>query len=223
MDTIMKLDNLQTISEMAAFLAGSQSIAFAVASSKDERYRFVEKLLKRFNYPRLKRQEKGIMLHFLRKTTGYSRQQLTRMIHRYIERGCLKRSQKTANGFSVLYTPEDVQLLAQLDQRHDTPNGFRVKKLCERAYLEFDEADYERLSSISVSHIYNLRKSKGYQKHRSHYEKTKSTKGIHIGERRKPLANGQPGYIRIDTVHQGDLDGNKGYIFFYKIFIKLEI
>ena len=43
-------------------------------------------------------------------------------------------------------------------------------------------------------------------------KKPKSTKGIHIGERRKPQANGKPGYIRIDTVHQGDLDGRKGFI-----------
>ena len=55
-----------------------------------------------------------------------------------------------------------------------------------------------------------IRKSSGYKKYRCHYEKTKSPKGIHIGERRKPQANGKPGYIRIDTVHQGDLDGRKG-------------
>lgn len=56
---------------------------------------------------------------------------------------------------------------------------------------------YERLSYISVSHIYNLRKSSGYKKYRCQYEKTKSSKGIHIGEHRKPQANGKPGYIRV--------------------------
>ncbi len=89
----MKLENLKTIEQMEAFLSGSQAIAFAVATGKDERYQFIEGLLKRF---------------------GYS---------------CLK---------------------------------------------------------------------------------TKGTKGVHIGERRKPQANGKPGYIRIDTVHPGDLDGRKG-------------
>lgn len=49
-----------------------------------------------------------------------------------------------------------------------------------------------------------------YKKHRHYYEKTKSPIKEHIGERRKPRAEGKPGYIRIDTVHQGDLDGNKG-------------
>lgn len=206
----MNLDKLSTIAQMGSFLTGSQAIAFAVATNKDERYHFVEGILRRFNYPRLARSDKGIVIRFLGKVSGYSRQQLTRMIQRFTEKGELKRFQKTLNGFEQFYQPEDIRLLAQLDQRHDTPNGFMVKKLCERAYLEFDELNYERLSHISVSHIYNLRKSAGYQNLRHHYEKTKSPKGITIGERRKPQANGKPGFIRIDTVHQGDLDGCKG-------------
>lgn len=210
MKTIMKLDNLKTIAEMEAFLAGNQPIAFAVASSKDERYQFVEDILKRFRYAQLKRREKSAVIKFLRKISGYSRQQLTRMIERHNERGVLQRFHKTINGFEQIYQSSDIRLLAELDQRHDTPNGFRVKKLCERAYHEFDEQAYQRLSSISVSHIYNLRKSAGYKKIRVHYEKTKSPKGVHIGERRKPYADGKPGYIRIDTVHQGDYDGQKG-------------
>ena len=210
MKTIMKLDNLKTIEEMGNFLNGSQTIAFAVATSKDERYLFVESILKRFGYPRLRRREKGTVIQFLMKVSGYSRQQLTRMIQRCAEKGELKRFQKTVSGFELFYQAEDIRLLAQLDQRHDTPNGFMVKKLCERAYLDFDELNYERLSHISVSHIYNLRKSAGYKSYRQHYEKTKSQKGVTIGERRKPQPNGMPGYIRIDTVHQGDLDGCKG-------------
>ena len=31
-----------------------------------------------------------------------------------------------------------------------------------------------------------------------------------IGERRRPQPFGQPGWVRVDTVHQGDLDGIKG-------------
>jgi transposase InsO family protein len=210
MKMIMKLDNLSTISQMEDFLNGSQSIAFAVATTKDERYSFVERVLRRFSYSRLKRGDRGVVIRFLGKVCGYSRQQLTRMIQRYLEEGELRRYQKTANGFEQYFTAEDVRLLAQLDQRHDTPNGFMVKKLCERAFHEHDEVNYIRLSRISVSHIYNLRKSAGYKKYRCHYEKTKSPKCLHIGERRKPQANGKPGYIRIDTVHQGDLDGCKG-------------
>lgn len=207
----MKLDKLDSIDQMKEFLTGSQAIAFSVATNKDERYRFVEGILRRFGYSSLNRDEKGIVIQFVIKVSGYSRQQLTRMIHRFTEVGQLKRYQKTLNGFERFYTVEDTRLLAQLDQRHDSPNGFMVKKLCERAYQQFGDQIYKRLSQISVSHIYNLRKSSGYKKLRNHFEKTtKSPKSMHIGERRKPQANGKPGYIRIDTVHQGDLDGAKG-------------
>lgn len=206
----MKLDNLGTIAEVESFLTGNQAVAFAVASTKDERYACVEGILRRFGYPRLKRADKGLLVAFLGKISGYSRQQLTRMVHRYVQTGELKRQQKTVNGFERYYTAEDAKLLVQLDQRHDTPNGLMIKKLCARAYHDFRELEYERLSNISVSHLYNLRKSSDYKKHRYHYEKTKSPKSVHIGQRKKPEANGVPGYIRIDTVHQGDLDGAKG-------------
>ncbi len=206
----MKLNNLKTIKQIEAFLSGSQAIAFAIAATKDERYQFVESILKRFGYAGLKRRDKGIVIQFLIKVSRYSRQQITRMINRYIETGRLDRHQKTTNGFEKVYTDKDIQLLVALDKRHDTPNGFRVKKLCERAFNEFGESDYEQLSHISMSHIYNLRKSSGYKKQRHHYEKTKSNKSVQIGARRKPQSNGQPGYIRIDTVHQGDFDGCKG-------------
>jgi len=158
---------------MESFLNGSQAIAFAVATSKDERYQFIEALLRRFSYARLKRHEKGIMIQCLMKVSAYSRQQLTRMIQRYTHNGKLERFQKTAHGFEQHYTVSDILLLAKLDQRYDTPNGFVIKKLCERAYHIFDDAAYERLSCISVSHIYNLRQSSEYKNYRCHYEKTK--------------------------------------------------
>ena len=206
----MKLEKLQTITEMKAFIEGTQAIAFAVAANKDERYQFVEGILKKFKYTTLKRYDRGVVIQFLMKISGYSRQQLTRLIGRYCKHGKLVRHQKTTNGFERRYTDKDIRLLAELDKRHDTPNGFRVKKLCERAHHEFHDDAYKQLSTISVAHIYNLRKSTPYKKVRCHVEKTKSQKGTHIGERRKPRSNGEPGYIRIDTVHQGDLDGCKG-------------
>ena len=96
-----------------------------------------------------------------------------------------------------------------MDEPHDTPSGPAVKKLCERALLVFGQTEYERLAQISVSHLYNLRKSVPYTRKRRHFEKTRSRQ-TPIGERRKPAPNGRPGTIRIDTVHQGDLDGKKG-------------
>jgi len=207
---IMKLDNLKTVDELRAFLNGSQAIAFTVSSNKRERYQTISKLLTRFKYPSLHRADKGVLIQFLLKITRYSRQQLERLIAKHQRCGYLVPRQKTVNGFEKKYTDTDIQWLVELDKAHDTPNGMMVKKLCERAYQRFDDQRYKRLSGISVAHIYNLRKSSGYRKSRCHYEKTKANRAVHIGERRKPINAGKPGYIRIDTVHQGDPDGKKG-------------
>ncbi len=206
----MKLDNVKSIEELSQFLDGSQPIAFAISSEKQERYDVISTLLCRFNYPQLKRRDKGILIKFLAKISGYSLQQLERLIARHSTTGKLIPRQKTTNGFEKKYTSSDVALLAELDKLHCTPKGLMIKKLCERAYNQFNDVDYERLAGISVSHIYNLRHSTRYKNIRCHYEKTRSKKGVHIGERRKPVNDGKPGYIRIDTVHQGDLDGEKG-------------
>jgi transposase InsO family protein len=60
-----------------------------------------------------------------------------------------------------------------------------------------------------VAHLYRLRNSESYRKRNASYQPTRPTP-IPIGERRKPQPQGLPGYLRIDTVHQGDLDGRKG-------------
>jgi transposase InsO family protein len=73
----------------------------------------------------------------------------------------------------------------------------------------FGETRYERLATISVAHLYNLRKRSGYLRHRQVWTKTRPV-AIAIGERRAPAPNNQPGYLRVDTVHQGDQDGVKG-------------
>ncbi len=210
MKTIMNIDKMTTTGEITAFLEGSLAVDFVVASSKVERYSFMSKVLHRFHYATLSKPDKGIIRRFIIKITGVSSQQLTRLIKQFTLRGTIVTAPCTTNGFNRIYSDIDAKILAQMDKRHDTPNGMMVKKLCERAFHRFKEVEYKQLAAISVGHIYNLRKSKQYQKHRNHFEKTKSKKGVNIGERKKPRNNGDPGFIRIDSVHQGDLDGAKG-------------
>lgn len=66
-----------------------------------------------------------------------------------------------------------------------------------------------RLASISVAHLYRLRNGVAYRKRNTSYQPTRPTP-IPIGERRKPQPHGEPGFLRIDTVHQGDQQGHKG-------------
>lgn len=205
----MKLEDLVTITQLTEFLSGTQAVAFSILSDKDDCYRWIQGELVKFHYLTLHRQDKGIVIQYLMKVAGYSRQQITRLIKQYKKTGRLQRRQRTVAGFSKKYAEKDIRLLAAMDERHETPCGQAVKKLCERAHQVFGEEDYAVLSGISVSHLYNLRKSIPYTRQRRHFEKTQS-RASNIAERRKPRPNNEPGYIRIDSVHQGDLDGQKG-------------
>ena len=205
----MNAKDLTTIDQLSAFLEGTQRVAFEVASDKDSRYQWIQRTLVKFRYKSLRKPDKGVLIQYLVKVSGYSRQQITRLVKQYRDTGRLVRRQRTAKGFSRRFTDDDIRLLVTMDMRHNTPNGLTMKKLCERAYVVFDEQAYQRLASISVAHLYNLRKSTPYLRQRRHQEKTRS-KTSHIGERRKPQPDGKPGYLRIDTVHQGDWDKQKG-------------
>ena len=209
MKTIMKVEDLTSIDQLTDFLSGTQAVVFSVISDKDACYRWIQAELLKFRYLRQSRHGKGGVLRYLMKISGYSRQQLTRLIAQYRQTGRLRRRQRTVSGFRKKYTRQDIRLLAAMDERHDTPCGPAVKKLCERACEVFGQMEYASLASISVSHLYNLRKSTAYTGQRRHFAKTRARRSS-IGERRKPRPNGRPGYIRIDTVHQGDLDQRKG-------------
>lgn len=141
--------------------------------------------------------------------SGYSRQQLTRLIKQYKEHRWIGRVSSPKHCFATKYTRVDILLLAKTDEYHNTLSGAATKKLFERGYIIYKDLSYERLSNISIAHIYNLRKSFLYKDKRQVFTKT-NPRNVAIGERRKPTPNGQPGYIRIDTVHQGDQDKQKG-------------
>ncbi|WP_152558779.1 hypothetical protein [Endozoicomonas numazuensis] len=172
--------------------------------SKDECYQWIEEILRHFRYRTLLRPDKGLIKRYLTVATGYSRTQITRLINTYLAEGHLRRKQRTINGFSSQYTKADIRLLAATDRLHNGLNGAAIKRLCERAYEQGDQK-YKRLKGISVSHIYNLRKSKTYRNIRTPKDVTRPTNRA-IGVRQKPRPEGQPGFIRIDTVHQGDQD-----------------
>lgn len=207
---IMNVNDLKTIEDLENFLSGTQAVIFAVEQGQEKSYTWVQKTLIKFKYPLLRKYEKGVVRRFVLKMTGYSRQQFDRFAKQYRKTGYVRVGNKvTKTSFKKIYTAMDIHLLAELDEVHGTLNGVATKKLLNRAYRVFGETKYERLSRISVAHIYNLRKLKAYKMKRWLYDNTKSKKSS-IGERRKPRPNGKPGYIRIDTVHQGDLDGEKG-------------
>jgi len=204
----MNVKHLQTLQQVIDFLHGSGSFEL-VPASQAERYQWIDQTLRHFRYSKCSKAEKGLIVAYLCRISGYSRQQITRLIRRYRDQGKLVWDVCPAKGFASRYTTKDIRLLAEMDTLHDTPSGPAIKKLCERAWRRFNDQRFERLAGISVAHLYNLRKRSEYRKVRIVHEKTRPVKNA-IGVRRKPDPQGRPGFIRIDTVHQGDLDGIKG-------------
>jgi len=201
---------LTTLEDIRAFLAGTTAVEFSVCGKEDERYGHIAAVLNRFGYKRLKKPDKGLVVRYLERTTNYSRQQLTRIIKRWrTGKKLVKAYCAPKHGLVRKFTEADIVVLAETDSLHGTLSGPATRHLMARALTVFGDARYERLATISVGHLYNLRKRHGYIDRRRVFTKTRPT-GIAIGERRAPAPDGRPGFIRIDSVHQGDQDGLKG-------------
>ena len=204
----MNDSHIETLEQVHQFLRGVAVMEITIPS-KNEGYRWIQGTLVRFQYLSLGKADRGLIRRYLQQISGYSRAQIARLIKQYRKTGRIQRRQRTVKGFTAKYTREDIRLLAGLDELHGTLSGPATKKLCERAWQVFKQAEYQRLAGISVSHLYNLRESTPYARQRGTVNKTHPVQS-HIGERRKPRPEGRPGYIRVDTVHQGDWDGTKG-------------
>ena len=201
---------LQTISQLQSFLAGTSEVRFRVPDTDEARYAHIASVAQRFGYARLKRPDKGVVLRYLIATCGYGRAQLTRLLGRVLEGQTLhKRYRAPAHAFARRYAPADALLLAEVDRAHGTMSGPATVHLLRRAFYVHEDSRFERLAGLSVSHLYNLRHSVTYQNQRVSFNKTRPVVNA-IGVRRAPRPDGRPGFIRIDSVHQGDMDGTKG-------------
>lgn len=205
----LQTQGLKTLAQVEAFVSSSEAISFTL-TDRVAAYHWMTDTLKQFHYGCCTRTEKGVLRQYLRKVTGFSRAQVARCIQQFTNEGVIQdRRRAPAVPFTRRYTTEDIRLLAEMDALHGTVSGTTTRKLCERAFKVHGDARYERLAGISNGHLYNLRQHKTYQAKRGSFDKTRSTK-INIGERRKPAPDGCPGYLRVDSVHQGDWDGIKG-------------
>ncbi len=197
-----------SLEQIRAFLEASEEVEFE-AENRQETYDWMSRTLREHGYDKQSRAVKGLLRAYLVKMTGLSRAQVTRLVSRWIRERELREAEYRRRRFPKRYITADIALLASVDEAHETLSGPATKKILEREHQEFNQAEYERLARISVSHIYNLRRTHTYRQRRVRYQKTRPTP-VSIGERRRPRPEGKPGYLRVDTVHQGDRDGVKG-------------
>ncbi len=206
----MNDQQLETVEDVRTFLHGSEQVSFKI-TDRLQRYEWIAQTLQKFGYFTLRKKDKSIVKSYLCRVSGFSDAQMTRLIKKKKKRGviCVKKS-KTAHRFARVYTKEDIAVLMKTDEAHGRLSGPATKRIFERMKDVYQDERYERLAHISVSHLYTLRGTRQYQsKLGSSFTKTRPTV-CPIGERRKPHPEGKPGYIRIDTVHQGDQGKVKG-------------
>ena len=206
----LQTERVQTLADVRAVIDGNDRLDYQF-TDREAAYEFIRRTLVRFDYPTLSKPDKGIIGRYLAKMTGLSRAQMTRLVgqHRATGRVTDRRGGAPVRPFERRYTGADIRLLAEADAALGDMSGPATRAVMRREFEVFGQRRFERLARLSNGHLYNLRRSRTYQRKRTTFTKTRPTP-VAIGERRKPRPDGQPGFLRVDTVHQGDLDGVKG-------------
>ena len=202
----------RNLAEIKEFLAATSSLEFKTISQL-ERNEWIEIVLNYHRYKKCHRRDKGIIRQYILKVIGSSRAHVNRLIGEFIHHGEIKKINKLTqvkrNCFARIYKEADTKLLVKADNAHCRLSGPATIKSFKREFTIFNKIEYANLQNISVAQLYRLRSNDGYKRDALTFTKTNPTR-VPIGERRKPEPNGKPGYLCVDSVHQGDKDGSKG-------------
>ena len=211
MNIIMNDSHILSLRQVEEVLTSSVAPAFSF-ESHEKAYGWISEALNRFRYHEKGRtkKEKISIRQYIKRFTTYSRSQITRLIKEKKKTGALKYGKgKKRHRFKKIYTSEDARLLAEADNAYRRMSGMAMRKVFEDEFKVYGKTEYEHLAKISHGHFYRLRDSETYKESALTIGRTISV-ARSIGIRKKPQPNGKPGYIRADTVHQGDLEGVKG-------------
>ena len=204
------MQNAENLSQeqIREFLESSTGMEFG-GGGRLEAYAWTERVLVAQEFGRQGKKERGLIRAYVEKVMGLSGSQVTRLIRTYLDTGSVRARPYRRHEFPVRYTDADIELLTEVDRAHERLSGPATRRILKRTYEQFGQQEYIRLAGISVAHLYNLRHSVRYRRQAAVFEPTRPT-AVSIGERRKPEPEGRPGFLRVDTVHQGDWDGAKG-------------
>jgi hypothetical protein len=206
----IQMENLAGLppERIADFLSGSAGVDFT-GQTRAERYAWIQATLVQQQYLSLGKKQRGAVRALMSKASGLSLPQITRLIRQFRDDGALRLDRTARRRFPTKYTVADLELLVEVDRAHQRLSGPATRRILERQWQVFGQRQYARLAEISVAHLYNLRGSAAYRQRATEFSHT-AVSGIAIGERRRPDPQGAPGYLRVDTVHQGDWEGEKG-------------
>jgi hypothetical protein len=204
----MNDDHIVSVAQLREFVKLSNNAKF-ISTNQGETYGWIGRTLGKFGYAKLQKKEKSVVKKYLVMMTGYSETQIDRLIARKKKWGRVAQRKRTQPTFPSIYSAEDIVLLSEVDNAEGRRTGAAAKKTCHDMYQVYGDKRFERLAGISVSHLYSLRGTQVYESRSLTYTKTQAT-SVNIGLRIKPKPEGVPGFLRVDSVHQGDQDKAKG-------------
>ncbi len=204
----MNDDSVVSMAQLKELIKLGNSATF-IRSNQESAYLWINTTLGKFRYFRESKKHRSIIKEYIRSMTGYSDAQVDRLIARKKQMGRIAKGERTQPTFPRIYTPDDIALIAEVDNAEQRRSGSAVKKTFLDMHTVYGDTRFERLSKISVAHIYNLRGTRQYESSTLTYTRTNPT-AVSIGMRMKPRPEGKAGYIRVDSVHQGDKDKAKG-------------
>ncbi|HBB65631.1 MAG TPA: integrase [Candidatus Vogelbacteria bacterium] len=211
MNINMNDSNIVSLRQVEETILSRVAPAFSF-ESHEKAYAWISEVLNRFGYHEKGRtkKEKISIRRYIKRFTTYSKSQITRLVKEKKKTGTLKYGKgKKRHQFKKIYTPEDARLLSEADNAYRRMSGMAMRKVFEDEFKIYGKNEYEHLAKISHGHFYRLRNSDTYKENALSVGRTISV-ARPIGIRKKPQPGGLPGYVRADTVHQGDLEGVKG-------------
>ena len=142
-----------SLEQIRAFLEASEEVQFE-GRNREEVYGWVDQTLRGQGCEELGRTGRGLVRRcYLEKMTGLSRAQVTRLITQYLAGEEVKPKRYRRRRFPTRYTRADVELLASVDEAHETLSGPATRKLFQRAFYDFGDRRHERLAQLSVAHL----------------------------------------------------------------------
>ena len=111
----------------------------------------MEQVLVGQQYSQLGKAARGLVRRYIEKMTGLSRAQITRLIGCYTASGRVQVTVYRRRRFAQLYTRADIELLASVDEAHETLSGPATRRILEREHEVYKQPEYARLATILLN------------------------------------------------------------------------
>ena len=129
-----------SLEQIRAFLEASQEVQFE-GKQRGEVYEWITRTLRRQRYWEQGKPVRGLLRRYVGKMTGLSRSQVTRLVARYREHSEVREVSYRRHRFPSRFTRADIELLARVDEAHETLSGPATKKILEREFHHYRHPD----------------------------------------------------------------------------------